>query len=149
MDFDQLPDDWTTRSITDPEITADALDLFVSVRDRLDGTIYVLLCDERDCVIQPMAIALPPGAIVDGQERVPFQNFAHLDLVDSMLVVVARSGHRRITAGDLAWREAAQRGLAQTSIRFLGAYVVTPDRCMPIPDPGDYRAAADASGIAV
>jgi len=44
MTFQDLPADWPTMPLTDPRITDDVLDLVISVRDRDQGALHVLMC---------------------------------------------------------------------------------------------------------
>ena len=47
MTFNDLPDDWPTRSITEPGLVADVLDLLVSEADRQRGALVLALCDSE------------------------------------------------------------------------------------------------------
>jgi hypothetical protein len=52
MTFDDLPDDWSDRPLTDPALVADVLDLVVFARDRQQGAVSFLLCDEDARLVQ-------------------------------------------------------------------------------------------------
>lgn len=58
MSYHDLPPHWELSSVGDPRRAADVLDLFVPNEMRYSGTIYLLLCDGRDRVLQPCAVEM-------------------------------------------------------------------------------------------
>ncbi len=60
MSFDDLPQDWPTRSLADPAFAADVLDLCVSDADRYTGGLSVLLCRPDGSLSQPLFVAEVP-----------------------------------------------------------------------------------------
>lgn len=53
MTLDNLPSDWPARSLADPELAADVLDLFVTDRDRQIGGFAILRCSSDGRLQQP------------------------------------------------------------------------------------------------
>ena len=56
MSFDDLPQDWPTRSLADPVLAADVLDLVVNDRDRMQGGLSFLLCRGDGRLSQPVFV---------------------------------------------------------------------------------------------
>jgi hypothetical protein len=57
MSFEDLPEDWSDRSLDDPVLAADVIDLFVPDRDRAGGCVAMLLCDDDNRLLTPLVIA--------------------------------------------------------------------------------------------
>lgn len=60
MSFDDLPQDWPTRSLADPVLAADVLDLVVNDRDRMQGGLSFLLCRGDGRLSQPVFVGQIP-----------------------------------------------------------------------------------------
>ncbi|WP_151524188.1 hypothetical protein [Serinicoccus kebangsaanensis] len=56
MSFENLPDDWPTRSLDDPALAADVVDLVVSDADRSAGALGFLLCRPGGSLAQPVVV---------------------------------------------------------------------------------------------
>lgn len=56
MTFDDLPKNFRDLSLDDPILRSDAVDLFVSLADREDGSFAALLLDEDHRIVQPVLI---------------------------------------------------------------------------------------------
>ena len=56
MTFHDLPQDWPTRSLADPALAADIVDLVVTDQDRAEGGLAFLLCRADGSLAQPMFI---------------------------------------------------------------------------------------------
>ena len=136
MTFNDLPDDWATRSITEPGLVADVLDLLVSDADRQQGALVLALCDADGRLVQPMAIGEMGDAIHTGADSDVLRMFLEAVgtrlPVAALLVAVARPGGLSITAGDRAWLAAAEQACAG-GIRLLGVHVVTADGSREVP----------------
>lgn len=57
MTFQDLPSDWPMRSLTDPRLAADVVDLVVSDADRRAGGLSFLLCRWDGSLGQPVFVA--------------------------------------------------------------------------------------------
>jgi hypothetical protein len=125
MTFDDLPDDWSDRPLTDPALVADVLDLVVFARDRQQGAVSFLLCDEDARLVQPVTITdIPATAAVDDRRRCLRTVVGAMSGRGGLLVAVAREDGLSVCASDEAWRDAA---VAECSdgVRLLGVHVVT------------------------
>jgi hypothetical protein len=125
MTFDDLPDDWSDRPLTDPALVADVLDLVVLARDRQQGAVSFLLCDEDARLVQPVTITdIPATAAVDDRRRCLRTVVGAMSGRGGLLVAVAREDGLSVCASDEAWRDAA---VAECSdgVRLLGVHVVT------------------------
>ena len=136
MSFHDLPDDLPTRSITEPGLVADVLDLLVSDADRQHGTLVLALCDSGGRLVQPISIGEMGDSIRTGDDEGLLRTFLEgvgaLPPVASVLVAVARPGGLSITSGDRAWLASAERA-CDGVIRLLGVHVVTPDGSREVP----------------
>jgi hypothetical protein len=145
MSFEDLPADWPQRPVTDPEITADLLDLIVGDRDRAVGALGILLCSRDARLLQPVVVEAPDREASSAERRQGFDNlraaFCHLtepsaDSGDSglgMLVALARPGPALATPGDLRWRDTAVQSGLDYGVTLLGVWLVTPEVIRPLP----------------
>jgi hypothetical protein len=145
MSFEDLPADWPRRPVTDPEITADLLDLIVGDQDRAVGALGILLCSRDERLLQPVVVEAPDLRASAAERRQGFDKlcaaFCHLsepgaDSGDSglgMLVALARPGPVAATPGDLRWRDTAVRSCLDYGVALLGVWLVTPEVIRPLP----------------
>ena len=135
MSFDDLPSDWPTRPLTDPQLVADVLDLIVTERSRDAGALYFLLCDPHDRLAVPVALDdLDRDASRADRVRVLsglLSAGAHLDEPGSVLVAIARRGGLSVTAEDELWAECVLAALDRW--RLLGIHLVTRQGSRPLP----------------
>lgn len=141
MSFEDLPSDWPRRPVTDPEITADLLDLFIGDRDRAVGAVGVLLCQREGRLLQPVVVETPELRMGAAERRRGFdalcEAFGHLgepgasDL--GLLVAIARPGPPLVTPTDLGWRDTAYRSCQESGLALLGVWLVTPEVIRPVP----------------
>lgn len=134
MAFTDLPDDWSDRPLTEPQLVADVLDLVVSDRDRRAGALAVLMCDEDDRLVQPVVITdlEPMASEADRCEGLSVITSA-MGGCGSILVAVARRDGLSITDDDRVWARAARRAGAD-GVRVLGVHVVTATGSREIPE---------------
>ena len=76
MGFDDLPDDWSDRPLTDPQLLADVLDLVVMERDRRAGALGVLICDGHQRLALPVMISDLDDAADDDDRRKGLETIA-------------------------------------------------------------------------
>jgi hypothetical protein len=128
MTFDDLPEDWLHRPVTDPALFDDVVDLVVTDRDRERGALYILLCDEGDRLLQPCAVTdLGSGCEPDPQLIEPFAKALVCQCPDGgLVVVVARGGVPAPRETDVRWARAAEAICASWDARLLAAAVATP-----------------------
>lgn len=126
MGFDDLPDDWPDRALSDPLLAADVLDLVVSERDRREGALAVLMCDDDDRLVTPVIVSdVDPQA--DEADRVRALSVITRAMRGrgSILVAVARADGLSIVPDDRVWARAASRAAGGWAVRLLGVHVVT------------------------
>lgn len=132
MTFEDLPSDWAERPVTDPEITADVLDLIVRDSDRDAGSVAAIVCTAAGRVFQPVIVALPPEGVGPGEHR-RFFDAVCLGIASAsgdgdrggILAAVARTRGPFVTGDDREWHDAAARSCADYGIRLLGTWLVT------------------------
>lgn len=136
MSFDDLPDDWPARPLTGPALVADVLDLLVSPVARRRAALCLLLCDDADRLLVPIAIDELES------EQTPRQRAdlvaTVLDLsartapAGALLAAVVRPGGLSASDDDQSWAEAVATA-AGGRTRLLGVHLVTPDGSRPLP----------------
>ena len=126
MSFQDLPDGWNDRPLTDPRLVADVLDLIVSDADRRAGGLAMLLCDEQGRLQQPVFISDLDYGSSETERALMFGRFvARLaEQVDSILFALAREDGLSITDDDQSWARAIQYACSG-EVRLLGFHVVT------------------------
>lgn len=136
MSFEDLPADWATRPLTDETIFTDVIDLVVTVRDRVAGAAYVLLCGPTDRLLQPCAISDFDQAAPDRRALIePFARIVASSVDDGGIVLaVARDGRAGVTDSDRLWHEAAIEVCRRHGIRLVAVAVATPRGVWRLPD---------------
>jgi hypothetical protein len=134
MSFQDLPDDWIQRPLTDPRHVADVLDLIVSDADRRAGGLAMLLCDDQGRLQQPVFISDVDHDSSEAERCLMFSRFVgHLaSQVDSILFALARADGLSITADDESWARAIQYACSG-EVRLLGFHLVTRDGSRLVP----------------
>jgi hypothetical protein len=134
MTFEDLPNDWSDRPLTDPALVTDVLDLVVFARDRAAGAVSFLLCDDEARLVQPVTIGELPVTMTHGERvrcvSVMVEGMSHRG---AMVVALARDDGLSITADDLDWCRAAQE--ACSAVQLLGVHVVTMTGSRLVPPP--------------
>jgi hypothetical protein len=134
MSFDDLPDGWKERPLTDPRLVADVLDLMVSDADRCAGTLAVLLCDEQGRLMQPGIISDLDYESSEAERARMLSCFVTTmaEWFDSILFALARADGLSITADDESWARAVQYACSG-EVRLLGFHLVTRDGSRLLP----------------
>lgn len=136
MTFMDLPSDWASRPLTDPRLVADVLDLMVSRQSRLDGALFFLLCDDRDRLLQPVAIDELPSPVLAADCRSILSTVLRrrpgMDVFASVVVAIARASGLSVRASDTAWADAAAEAAEASGRRLLGVHVVTTEGSRPV-----------------
>jgi len=135
MNFENLPADWPTIPLTDPDHIADVLDIFVGVRDRTVGSLLILICDDQRRPVQPM-IMNDIGAGAPRDAYVPLariaDGIAELKPDATVLCAVARPGRTQVTKTDRQWAQSVGRAFGGR-LPVIGVHLVTLDGTIPIP----------------
>jgi hypothetical protein len=125
MGFDDLPDDWDDRPLTDPRLVADVLDLLVPDKDRCAGALVLLVCDRNARLVQPVAVTDVDEVASEGErQRAVEVIIGMMDGPGSLHIALARRDGLSLTEADRAWRRAAQRACG-AGVRLLGVHGVT------------------------
>jgi hypothetical protein len=124
MSFEDLPDDWLTRPVDDPEIVDDVLDLAVFIADRERGALAVLMCDDEHRLVQPVMVSDAPRDVPPDERARAVGVFVEALGHGSLLLAIARREGLSITDDDRDWAVAALRACGD-EVRFLGLHVVT------------------------
>lgn len=134
MGFQDLPEGWRERPLTDPLLVADVLDLMVSDADRCAGALAVLLCDEQARLMQPGIISdLDYDSSEAERCRMLAIFVANLaPYFDSVLFALARADGLSITADDESWARSVQYACSG-EVRLLGFHLVTRDGSRLVP----------------
>jgi hypothetical protein len=156
MGFEDLPDDWPDRPLTEPQLLADVLDLIVSHRDRVEGAIGVLVCDADQRLLVPAVIGDLDDVAPDADRSEGLRNFVSA-VVGGMGTdagplglhfSIARRYGLSITPDDVRWRDAAVAACA-SRVTLLGVHLVTVEGSRLVPGrwplPATGGSLADAS----
>jgi hypothetical protein len=135
MTFEDLPDNASALPVEDERFAADLVDLFVSHRSRVRGSVLLGIGDEVGRILQPVVIDdVPPDA--DPAQVVEFVDLMARRLgVTSLLFARGRVGHGAPTDRDRAWHQEIIDACRRHDIRLLGAFVATPDDVVALPPP--------------
>lgn len=136
MTYEQLPPDWPTRPLTDPDLAADVVDLVVRESDRATGCLSILLCDDTHRMIQPISITdLGLVAPDRGEYGRPFDlivgQFA--ERLGGVVVAIGRPRGHEPDDEARAWHEAAIAGCREHAVPLLGTYLATVDAVVEMP----------------
>ncbi|MEU8223911.1 hypothetical protein [Kribbella sp. NPDC048915] len=141
MSFEHLASNWADHPLTDPEVTADAIDLMVSLGDRRRGTFTVLICDPDDRYRATVVIELPPDCLPTAHNPRPGWTPAqlcekamhpiipavHTAPGTSLVLALGRPGPRHLPDLDTQWASAAATICRAAGVRLLGFYVASKD----------------------
>lgn len=129
MTFENLPTDWNKLPLSDPTLAIDVVDLFISEADRAAGVVSVLLCDEQDRLLAPVAVSLDgyPGGPADvGILMKPFILALNARPGGACLVALGRRGPLESPTDD-EWALHVAQACEESGVRLLGFYVATPE----------------------
>ncbi len=136
MDFQNLPDGWAQRPITDPEILEGVIDLIVTEASRAVGALYLLLCHADGRLLQPVAVDGFPAGCPAGLVQTRFGALFG-DLVDrgvpGVVLAVARWGQPELSVRDHEWRTALTEAAEAAGLAVLGAAVAVPGAILTFP----------------
>jgi hypothetical protein len=150
MSFENLPATWTDQPLTDPTVTADVVDLMVSLGDRRRGTLTAVICDPDAQYRATVIIDLPPtvelgrpafpdtvptpaSALVPALAPSEIFQTALRPIIPavrtapgtSLILALGRPGPANLPVQDDEWSRAAHATCQAADIRLLGFYVAT------------------------
>lgn len=137
MTFEELPPNAQDLPLTDPRVAADVIDLIISNRDRSEGCVGVMVCDEEHRGILPIVLN-------DTTDDATVADLA--TLLDLLLPLVAqrrgslvigrgRAHGSRPNDSDREWHQQAIDSCRAHGGRLLGFHLATLDGVVRLPDP--------------
>ena len=136
MTFRDLPKDIAQRPLINEKLVADLLDLLIGDRDRRDGCLLIVVCDNESRLVQPIVITEMPGRpdlqVIESAVAIVVASMVESEPDGALLVALGRRSGLSITADDQAWVQAIERG-CQGRVRLLGVHVVTSEGSRPVP----------------
>lgn len=127
-------------SLFDPDVTNDALEVFLDAEDRMAGGLAFLLCDDDGTLIQPILVSDVPRPTSNHDrwsamrwavglcEMVSDDRHGPLGLI--LAVVRETAG---ITDDDRAWHQVALDACAEADVPLIGVHVVTMAGALVLP----------------
>lgn len=132
MTFTDLPDDWPSRSLADPALAADVIDLLVLGRDRPRDVLLLQPC-RADGVPMPGAVVIE-GVRWGATREQRAATIAFLDELAPGAVILAMSRRWGTPQpDDQLWVESARDVCAASGIELLGVYLATGSGVFPVP----------------
>ncbi len=130
MTFQDLPDDWSDRSLT-PDLLPDIVDLFVSDEAKSAGCLALLVLDSELRMLQPIVISEMAGHRPgEGGGDFLEQFAAMLDESGARVVAaLGRLGDVPPSEGDVAWASYLRDSLGG---RLVGVFLATRDAVVEI-----------------
>lgn len=135
MTFEDLPDNASALPVEDERFAADLVDLFVSHRSRVRGSVLIGIGDAARRILQPVVIDDVPPDGSPSQVGELIDHLAHGFGVASLLFARGRVGHGAPTDRDRAWHQEVIDACRRHDIRLLGAFVATPEEVVALPPP--------------
>lgn len=136
MRFEDLPDDWAQRPMTDPDLFEGVVDLVVTERSRAAGTVWLLLCHDDGRLLQPVCIEDFPsgeaGHRLRGTFTTLFRELAEHG-VPALVVALGRTGRAELTGRDHELRQVLRDAAAAGALPLLGVAVAVPGEILTFP----------------
>lgn len=129
MTFNDLPPGWAERNVTDPDIFADAVDLFATLDSREQGCLYLLVCDHGGQVLQPVAIdQWNFDETPMEQRRILEMLLGQVAAVGArhLVAIIARRGHPASTGNDHQLAHLLREVTTGHGIALDGLAIATP-----------------------
>jgi hypothetical protein len=149
MTFTDLPANWLKLPLTDPNLAADVVDLYVSQGDRRRGVLSALLCDAEARFVAAIDLDLPEEGPLTSPKAcakalAPLIPALQLRPDGALLLALGRP--RPNPASDHDWTKAALETCRAASIRLLAFYIATPGHLHRATLPTPYANPAAAVG---
>lgn len=129
MTFENLPEDWPTRALSDRALAADVVDLTLNIADRRRTSIGLLLCDDHQRLLQPMVIN-DIGDCTAAEQRHLFAMVCDSmagTSASALVVTLGRPIGTRLTTADRQWLESAREVCATRNVRLIGTFLADVD----------------------
>jgi hypothetical protein len=145
MRFDELPKDWPTRPVTDPEIFEGVIDLIVTDKSRAEGAVHVILCHPDGRLLQPIALddggSRPSVEKIEDGLRTLLPALGRQGL-SAVVLAIARPGGMRPTARDRRLRAVFETVCCVAGLELLGVAIAAPGGIADFPKPRSGDSAA-------
>lgn len=132
MSFEDLPDDWPHRSVTDPILAADLVDLVVSDADRREGALGLLLCRPEGTLAQPVVVSTQDCPDRAHLLDLVLDQLPHVPGVGGLVLAIARSWGG-VTDADRQLHQVALEVCRRQGLTLWGAYLATAAGVAPLP----------------
>lgn len=132
MSFEDLPDDWPHRSVADPVLAADLVDLVVSDADRRDGALGMLLCRPDGTLAQPVVVGTKDCPDLAHVLLLMLDRLPGLPGVDGLVLAIARPWGS-LSDADRVIHQLAMDGCRDRGLRLWGTYLATSAGVTPLP----------------
>lgn len=127
--FEELPEDWDSHSLDDPELLCGVVDLFARQADRERGALLALLASPDLRLLQPITIDdVPIGCDDFHQHQLVHQLCEVVRQVcpgGGLALAIARRGAVVQTHWDQNWRSALALACQDAGVTDLGCYLAT------------------------
>lgn len=138
MSFTDLPQNARHLPLTDRSLAGDVIDLILSLEDRTNGALGMMVCDDHDRGLQPIVLNDVPdtGEIVDGLTKL-LEMVLPLVVESDGSVLIGRGRPHGSRPDDLdrACHDRAIKSCAVHGVRLLGFHVATLEGVFAMPDP--------------
>ncbi|NLT25920.1 MAG: hypothetical protein GXX90_04620 [Microbacteriaceae bacterium] len=134
MTFHDLPENLRQTPLDTPALRADAVDLFLDLRDRADDSLLIGFCDEAHRLIAPVVIAGVEWRDEAARRRSFLARLAEAGVSNGAAGVVVGLSSFRLITPPLAelWRREAAAAFGAEGIELLGLCVAGRHRVVEV-----------------
>lgn len=132
MSFDDLPDDWPHRSVADPTLAADLVDLVVSDADRREGALGLLLCRPDGTLAQPVIVTTQDCPDVPHLLDLVVDQLPHVPGVGGLVLAIARAWGG-VNDADRHLHQVALEVCRAHDLTLWGTFLATSGGVTPLP----------------
>lgn len=132
MSFTDLPDDWPHRSLADPTVAADLVDLVVGDADRQQGALGLLLCRPGGTLAQPVVVGTRSCPDLGRLLHRVVGQLPHVPGVDGLVLAIARPWGG-ITDADRHLHQVALEVCRAHDLTLWGTFLATSAGVVPLP----------------
>lgn len=132
MSFHDVPDDWPHRSLADPALAADLVDLVVSDADRRAGALGLLLCRPDGTLAQPVMVTTEDCPDVADLLDLVLDLLPQVPGVGGLVLAIARAWGG-VTDADRHLHQVALEVCRDQRLTLWGTFLATSAGVMPLP----------------
>lgn len=131
MSFENLPEDWPERPLTDPDLLVDVFDLFIRSADRHQRVLHALLTGAGHTLLTPIAIDDMPRVVDMFEKMRTVRGLVdvgrHFGLT-GLALAICRPGSNRPTPDELEWVDVLSGICEDNGVTDLGCHLATQSR---------------------